>query len=475
MHVLEATSAALVRLLIIAAVLSIPVLLVMAGRAGRVWRLVVAELTNSTGDPALDGTTPGLTQLARERIDKEIRLASERRDTLRKALVSAEEDQRDASIAASRPPVKAQGGSPPARIERRIDDSLSQLISAARDVAPKEAQPAVQLLVMLVSRPRGLVVVGIMQRRGGVKAARYGVTFDVLRLDDNKSVASQTFWEPMSGPGDTETSERSPQERLLGLFGPAARWVAIQLVIHTLFPRGARGREKGLDCLLSGLLLAQSAGAFPKYAATFRRRAAEDLIDAAALLPQSPRSLMALADSLDQLAAAADAGQPELYARAHAQYAVAVAAIERMRSPDLRLLQRYRVRQSISWLSSHQLEACQLALSRLADPDIGRPVPASDADLYDLACLYALAAEVTESSEWLETAAQFLVRALAANLPSRTLWDAAGREPQLRLLHGYLDALKAAVTNELVTGQDGIPPTEDVEAIVKRVLSAADE
>jgi hypothetical protein len=438
-----------------------------------VWRLVVAEVTNSTGDPGLDGTTPGLTQLARQRIDTEIRLVSERRDMLRTAIAGVIEDERHANGAATQRPATAHAGPPPARIERRLDDSLSQLLSAARDVAPKEAQPAVQLLVMLVSRPRGLLVVGIMQRRGGVTSARFGVTFDVLRLDGNKSVASQTFWEPVPEPGNAATDERSPQERLLGLFGPAARWVAIQLVIHTVFPHGARGREKGLDHLLSGLLLSQSSGAYPQYAATFRRRAAEDLIDASDLLPQSPRPLMALADSLDKLAAAGDSGQEELYARAHAQYALAVAAIERMRTSDPRLLQRYRVRQTISWLASGQHEASQRALGRLADTDIGRPEPDSAADLYDLACLYALATQMTGSPEWRMKAARLLVRALAADVPNRMFWDEAGRDPQLRVLHEYLAAFKAAVTAELATGLGHVTPGLDAEAIVERAFSAA--
>lgn len=388
---------------------------------------------------------------------------------LRTAMAGAVEDERHASSAASQRPAMAHAGPPPARIERRLDDSLSQLLSAARDVAPKEAQPAVQLLVMLVSRPRGLLVIGIMQRRGGVTSTRFGVTFDVLRLDGNKSVASQTFWELVPEPGDTATDERSPQERLLGLFGPAARWVAIQLVIHTVFPRGARGRETGLDHLLSGLLLSQSSGAYPQHAATFRRRAAEDLIDASNLLPQSPRPLMALADSLDKLAA--DSGQEELYTRAHAQYALAVAAIERMRAPDPRLLQRYQVRQTISWLASGQHEASQLALRRLADTDIGRPGPESAADFYDLACLYALATQVTGSPEWRIKAAQLLVSALAADLPNRTFWDEAGRDPQLRVLHEYLAAFKTAVTDELAAGQGHVTPGLDVEAIVERAFS----
>jgi hypothetical protein len=470
MHVLDTTSTALVRLLVIAAVLAVPVLLVTAWRAGRTWRLVVAELTNSTGETDLDSTTIGLTQLARQRIDTEIRLVSQRRDRLRAALIGTANAARPASQTHGPPTPAAHPGPPPARIERRLDDSLAQLLSAARDIAPKEAQPAVQLLVMLISRPRGLLVVGMMQRRGGFTATRLGVTFDVLRLGGNKSLASQTFWEPE--PVGTEAEERSPQERLLALFGPAARWVAIQLVIYTVFPGQPRGREKGLDRLFSGLLLQQSSDAYPQHATTFRRRAAEDLIEASDLLAQSPMPLAALADSLDKLAAAADS-KADLYARAHTKYALAVATIERMRPPAPGLLQRYRVRQTISWLASGQPAPRKLALQRLADPDVGRPEPESAADLYDLACLYALATEAADSPEWRTQAARLLVRALAADLPARTLWDEAGRDLQLRILHGCLTAIKAAVSDELATGEGQAPLSLDVEGIVERAFSAA--
>ena len=71
MHVLDVTATALVRLLVIAAILAVPVLLAVAWRSGRRWRLVVAEMVNSTGDSGLNDVTAGLTQLARERIDIE--------------------------------------------------------------------------------------------------------------------------------------------------------------------------------------------------------------------------------------------------------------------------------------------------------------------------------------------------------------------------------------------------------------------
>lgn len=482
MHVLDVTSAVVVRLLIIAAVLAVPVLLAVAWRSGRRWRLVVAELVNSTGDPELNGVTAGLTQLARQRIDNEIRLVSERRDELHVALSGGPAGLRRGA---------RRSWSPPARVQRRLDHSLARMLSAARDVAPQQAQPAVQLLVMLVSQPRGLLVGGIMQCRGGIASPRFGVTYDVLHLDGTTSVASETFWEPETEPGSHggqggAAADRSPQERLLGLFRAAARWAAIQLVVHTVFPRGAHGKERGLDHVLLGMLLLQSADVFPPHAALFRLRAARTLGDAADLLAKSPHLLAGLADSLDQLAAAgvgtaSRPGRPDGYARAHGAYAQAVAAIERIRPPDPGLLRRYRVRQAICWLASAQPGPRGQAIGWLSGPDMAAPEPESAADAYDLACLYALASEVASAAadhpQWRVTAARFLVRALIADLPGKTLWTAAAQEPQLRVLHSALPGFMAAINDTLASDRDRDRDPDgaggadlDVEEIVGRAF-----
>ena len=468
-HALDVTSAALVHILVIAAVLAVPVILFTAWRAARRWRLVVAELINSTAESALDGATAGLTQLARQRIDAEIRLVSRRRDDLYEALSRADRVARRAIA--------------PAAVERRLDDSFSQLLSAARDVAPKEAQPAVQLLTMLVSRPRGLLVSGIVQRRGGSALPRLGITFDVLRLSGNQSVASQTFWEPLPVPPpspredrgageDQGAGEASAQERFLRLLGPAARWVAIQLVVHTVFPYPAKSSERGIDRLLVGILLQQSAGSYPEAGATFRRRAAEELSDAGDILGRSPMPLAALADAFDRLAAVGDRDQATLYQRAHAQYAAAISAIEASRPPDIPLLRRYQVRQAASWLASGLPEARELALARLAGAGFGSSEPTAASDLYDLACVYALASEAAAVSGWHRDAARLLVKALAADWPAPALWTAAERDPQLHLLRPYLPAFKAALSEGGTAGR-GSRPGLDVDAIVDRVLLSA--
>ena len=474
-HALDVTSAVLVHILVIAAIVAVPVILFTAWRAARRWRLVVAELINSTAESSLDGATAGLTQLARQRIDAEIRLVSRRRDDLYGAL--------------SRAARVAPRAIAPANVERRLDDSFAQLLSATRDVAPKEAQPAVQLLTMLVSRPRGLLVSGIVQRRGSSGLPRLGITFDVLRLSGNQSVASQTFWEapPVPPPSPREAQgadeargadedqgadEASAQERFLRLLGPAARWVAIQLVVHTVFPYPAKSAEKGIDRLLIGILLEQSAGSYPEAGAVFRRRAAEELSDAGDILGRSPRPIAALADAFDRLAAVGDRDRAALYLRAHAQYAAAISAIEASRPPDIPLLRRYQVRQAASWLASGLPEPRERALARLAEAGFASPEPTEPPDLYDLACVYALASVAAAVSGWHRDAARLLVKALAADWPAPTLWTAAEQDPQLSPLRPYLPAFKAALSQD-GAAERGPQTGLDVDAIVDRVLLSA--
>lgn len=95
------------------------------------------------------------------------------------------------------------------------------------------------------------------------------------------------------------------------------------------------------------------------------------------------------------------------------------------------------------------------------------------ADLYDTACLYALAAELAERGEWRTRAACLLVRSLAAELPPGRLWRSAPNDPQLRTLHCYLDTFMAAVGTQPTGRQGAGRPDLDVEDIVARAFSAA--
>jgi len=416
---LRTASEVALQLLVIATAVSIPLLLLRSWRIARRFQLVVGELVNSTPDPDLDRVTRGLTQLARQRIDAEVRVVARRRESLHQALGGARSSRTTE------------------RVQERLDDSLGELVSVAREVAPAPARPVIGVFGVLVARPRGLVVTGIIQSRGRSEAARLGFSLDVLQADGHRSLSSQTFWEPDASADD----ERSATERLIALLGPAARWVAIRLVVQSVFPGRVRREERGLDHLLGGVLYAQSADAFADHAAVFRRRAADELEQAAEQLPDAPLPLAALADTLDRLAA----GSPSLYTDAHAQYARALAAMTAQRPPPDDLIETYRVRQATSWLASGHEQPRRRALAWLAAERPRADAGERPADeLYDAACLYALAA--AEDPAFRAPALELLGRALAGE---RSLRQQALRDPQLAGLGDELAGLVRTLEGEL--------------------------
>jgi hypothetical protein len=433
-------SEAALQLLAIAAALAVPVVLFQYWRASRRYQLVVTELVNSTPDAQLEPATRGLTQLARQRVDAEVRIVARRRESLHAALGVGTHPSRATE-----------------RVQQRLDDSLGELVSVAREVAPAPARPAIQLLSALVGQPRGLVVAGIIQSRGRVDAARLGISLDVLHVDGNRSLSSQTFWEP------AVPDALAAGERVIALLVPAARWVAIRLVVQSVFPRGARGAEQGLDHLLSGVLYAQSADAFGEHAQVFRRRAAEELEQAAELLPSAPLPLAALADTLDRLAAASPDRSASLYEQAHAQYERALGAMP----ADDRLAATYQIRQATSWLASGLDAPRRRALDWLASepPDVEHAAATADA-LYDAACLYALAAGAAEeAATFRDTALRLLARSLAADAAGRRLWEHAARDP-------HLAPLRADVVAVVQTLQAELASAADADEVVERTLAA---
>ena len=455
-HELHVVSSALVDLLLIGVIASIPLLLARLWLASRQQQLIVTEPINSTGLDGLTGTTLGLAQLIRQRVDQEIRVVATRRDSLHEALQGA------ARVEGSR-------RSAPARVRQRLDTSVSDLLSATREVAPQQAQPAIQLLTALMVRPRGLQVATVIQLRGKADSPTLGLSLEVQTLAAQDSIAAQTFWEPAPG----ESAEEALPERVIRLVAPAARWAAIELVVQSVFLGRTRRSMRGLDRLLTGILLAQTAQATDAFTGNaFRRQAVDELTEATEVMHGSPLRRAAAADALDRIASTWAERAPELYALAHQQYDLVVTALSRLPS-ERELWQRYYVREATSWLASGLRAARNQALQRLttAPPDLSES--GSAADLYDAACLYALAAEaVADDSQYRRIAATMLVRALVSDdSPNEWLWRQAGKDPQLRILHKDLPVWRASVNNALAAG-DGPDEPPDVQRLVEQALTA---
>lgn len=480
---LDVIRSALVDLLIIGAILVVALVLVIAWRASRRLQLVVAELINSTGHSDLDGVTRGLTQLTRQRIDAELRVVSERRDYLVGLLRSTAHHGINHTDSGGR---TNQALEP---VQKQFDNRMQELLTATREVAPKQTQPTVQLLTLLVSRPRGLMVSGILQCRG-TAGPRWGVSFDVLRVDTNRSVASHTFWEPATSAASDSTEQAdlvsqpadagTTHERILTLLLPAGRWLAVELVIRSVFPDG---EQEGLDRLLSGMLYSQSTGkGFEGFEDDFRQLALADLRDAAAALDEvkapshkvkapNPMRLAALADTLTKLAPfARDAtAKAETYQKAHTLYDHTLKAMEAS-GAYADAVKRYRVRRAISWLASELPEPRLEALHWLDEGEQALPKPSAANDLYDAACLYALAARDRSHRHLRTNAARLLIQALALSADQRggKLWEEAKSDRQLTGVP--VAALEAAlITNAQPAAQ---LPHDKLDSIADQVLSS---
>lgn len=454
---LDHLSSALFDLLVVLAALVVPVVLISAWWRGRRRQLLVNTIVNSSGRPALDGVTVGLTHLARQRLDAEIWAVARRQDELRQRLaggpVSGGHSPTEGGNTGARPGVPRRRRTPAiGRLQDQLDTGMSNLLSAAREVAPEPTRTAFALFTTLVSRPRGLAVSGLLQSRTTNGQYRLGVSFDVRQLGTSQSLDSTTFWEPEAAPAvpaaapgtgtDPAGDAAEWTERVLALLAPASRWVAVRMVVAFVFPSGPGAREHGLDSLLSGTLLAQSVEAFPEQAATLRRRAVNDLLRAADQLTDSPRHLAALADTLDRLAAYVPP-DVAVYRQAHSQYARTIAALTARVPPQTEFLQRYRVREATSWFASGQPEVVLRAASWLSDggPDFAQN--ATSDDLYDASCLFALGAAATGDSggpnaSLLSRAATLLLQALRTSSDSRSQIAQGLRDAQLAPLHHWL-------------------------------------
>jgi hypothetical protein len=326
------------------------------------------------------------------------------------------------------------------------------------------------------------MVSGILQCRGTV-GPRWGVSFDVLRVDANRSVASHTFWEPVAPAASDATEQADPvsrpadagmtHERILTLLLPAGRWLAVELVIRSVFPDG---EQQGLDRLLSGMLYSQSTGkGFEGFEDDFGQLALADLHDAAAALDKvevpNPMHLAALADTLTNLApfvkdATANA---EIYQKSHSLYERTLKAMGAS-GTYADAVKRYEVRQAISWLASGLPAPQREALRRLDEGEPALPKPPTANDLYNVARLYALAARDRSHRHLRTNAARLLIRvlALSADQPGRKLWQEAKSDRQLTEVPvAELEA--ALITNAQPAMQ---LPHDKLDSIADQVVSS---
>lgn len=191
----------------------------------RTSQLVIDNITNASGAEGMDFVLPGLSQLGRERLIREMKGVHQR----------LKEHISDSKLRSYRPPDKL------ALPQATPDERLSHLIASLNEFTPDQIDPLVNLL-KIIFPAYGTKVTGILQSQGE-EHNRLGITFEITDIQGRGASQLYTIWEEknraVKTPNETATSkeielptiESYPElkDRYRSLLKPATRWLALQL------------------------------------------------------------------------------------------------------------------------------------------------------------------------------------------------------------------------------------------------------
>ncbi|MEO1761924.1 MAG: hypothetical protein AAFR83_08105 [Cyanobacteria bacterium J06629_18] len=198
-------------------------------------QLIIDNFTNASGEEGVEFVLPGLSQLGRERLVREMKGVHQR--------------------------LKEHISSSGLRTHRRVDklplpqatpdERLSNLVASLNDFTPPQIDPLVNLL-KIVFPPYGTKVTAILQSQG-VDYNKLGITFEVTDIQGRGASRLYTIWEEtttesvpdtvirtlsqrVSETADDEERIELPietypelKDRFRGLLKPATRWLALEL------------------------------------------------------------------------------------------------------------------------------------------------------------------------------------------------------------------------------------------------------
>jgi hypothetical protein len=370
------------------------------------------------------------------------------------------------------------------------DFTLNSLVTSLEAGLPQGVASQLQALSQLVVRSRGVNVTATLHRLDP-ENSRLGIEVEVVS-PGSQFAERRLLQEPKEPNPDMALAER-----IDALIQPAARCAAIDLATWTLRrPRysflGGKRRREGLARNMAGLLF--SASASGPFAAFFQQFALAELRVAADLLRDDYPPHFNLA-TLREAQGEVTAGhsQYRAFMSAVSEYRAAGKAADRLPEPARAAVKRTimvrlvraelvsgipRLRHdALNWLREQRLKLqldCHFKRQRRPWP-IRIIWPGNDelvldtltADfLYNTACMYAIAAEVTGRSDWDQHARRSLGTALMIDAGEGDLWDRASIDPDLKRLSGHLAGFMRILREALPDCRaDEVPLTEIVKLV----------
>ena len=343
------------------------------------------------------------------------------------------------------------------RIQNAASDSIATLSAALRAVGPETADRFLGLFSAILPPPRGLSVSVVLLQRGSDAAPRLGAAVEVVGLDRHP-LASTVFWEAPTTSPPHSSAQDGVSERLLCLFEPLARWIAVRLVV-TLMVSARRNvtshARQALRRLLAGGLFLAAMRDFPAHALAFGEQACNELDEARHLMPDMPLPVETLAGVRERMGWARQLSGNSLGSFDDFRSAVDLwEKAEGLTRKDTSKANKTKLVTILDRRLKAQLETDEPALHRIALAELESLILPAELRsncgfLYNRSCLYAQANRVNPCADYQQRALHWLGLAVVCD-PG--LADYAPQDPVLasvyEKIHSFLDCLHRLMSQD---------------------------
>lgn len=392
--------------------------------------LIIENFINASSDTSLDNVLPGLAQLARQELIRDIKGVRQRvKDHIQGFGPESFHQSNNAPLP-----------------EAASDQRLTNLISSIKEFAPEQLSPVFQFINILFP-PFGTKVTCFLQSRGN-SPSQIGFTVEITDIQGKLAPKLYTIWEPLDKKLENlqnAPSQPSLKDRYISLLGATSRWIALELsrkemLSHIPFGQNHKryqGQVHNFFGVLNHACITQ--GNF------FDQLAIEDLQQAIEFCPKWYQPYENLADIYtDQGQKSENQAAITLYRQAIFQYDTALE-----RAPDL-IKRRIRLGKAIAQLRLKEPSFTEQAKYEIQIVRVGWNATSEQDDriLYNFAVWYALAAQynVVLATKAVVIARRYLAYGLARN---DRFWDWSTKDPDLKLISDGLEIFQLELRSKL--------------------------
>ncbi|MCP6761759.1 MAG: hypothetical protein NHB32_24115 [Fischerella sp. CENA71] len=422
-------------------------------------QLIIDNFSNATGADEIESVLPGLSQLARERLAREMKSVYQRSKEHINSVGP------EINLSSTRFPLP----------QATANQQLTNFISSVKELTPDQIDPLVQLLAV-VFPPYGTKVTAILQSQGE-EHKRIGITFEIQDIDNRIAAQIYTVWELPESEADKQ-SKTVLKDRYRQLLRTASRWLALELSkremirgIPKLYVGSKRQRYLGQIHNFFGVLNQSSAQTHGKF---FYPLAIDELQDAIEFYPDWYQPHYNLADTYSLLART-EQGDRRVN---HLQSAIAhyEEALKRVTEPTVEL--RCKVARAIAQLLTEKEDLLLVAKQEIQNLETAENWDATTVLnyqlLYYLACWYALAYRFDVADNTKKQAYIYLAYSLARE-KNRDFWEWTSKDPDLESIRGCFPELKSTLLKTL-NEQPELPKQtgKDFAESIEKVLEGVD-